>query len=90
MSKINYYKNSPEAIIRLLYAMAYADKFISDEEIKIITEIRESYRINNTSAIIISEIKKNDISEIFKSSIQLIEDEELRKNSFMARRVGHI
>ena len=80
MSKINYYKNSPEAIIRLLYAMAYADKFISDEEIKIITEIEKSYEIDkNTSATIISEIKNNDISEIFKSSIQLIEEEELRK-----------
>jgi uncharacterized tellurite resistance protein B-like protein len=82
MNKLKYNKNSPEAIIRLLYAMAYADKFISDEEIKIITKIEKNYSVSkDTSANIIEDIKNNDISEIFKSSIQLIEKEELRKKS---------
>jgi len=82
MTTIKYNQNSPEAIIRLLYAMAYADKFISKEEIKIITEIERSYNISkDTSANIIEDIKNNNISEIFKSSIQLIEEEELRKKS---------
>ena len=65
MNKITYSKNSPEAIIRLLYAMAYADKFISEEEIKIITEIEKSYSVSkDTSANIIEDIKKDDIEHI--------------------------
>ena len=58
MSKINYYKNSPEAIIRLLYAMAYADKFISDEEIKIITEMRKVMKLIKILQQLLSRNKK--------------------------------
>jgi len=79
MTNINYIKNSPEAVLRLLYAMAYADKNISNEEIEIISKVARDINVDHKlSDTIISEIKSENLSKIFKETIDLIDEEELR------------
>ena len=79
MSDISYNKNSPQAVIRLLYAMAYADKNISEEEVQIISKVAKDFEINSNQAkSIIDDIKSNDLLKIFKDTIKLIDDPELR------------
>jgi len=79
MTNIKYIKNSPEAVLRLLYAMAYADKNISNEEIEIISKVAKDINVDhNLSDTIINEIKSENLSKIFKETIDLIDEEELR------------
>ena len=80
-TQIIYKQNSPEAMIRLLYAMAYADKYISKEEISIISRVIKENNFDEVNKeLILQDLKQyDDLTKVFMESIKLIENEAMRK-----------
>jgi len=83
MTQVHYKKNSPEVMIRLLFAMAYADNYISEEENLVIARVIEENNFVEVKVdLILNDLKQyNDLSKIFIESINLIDDHNIRKKT---------